>query len=144
MKKIKWFLSNFWYYKSFLWDTRDFDHGYCLDLFVLSLKRLRNGIKKYQNHLDYKQDVKNINKAIRMIERSKGTFPFDYADRKFGFTPEIIFTPIEGTTSSKMCFIDEEKTKLYYDEVKRIKKLIKKKVIKLLTDPAKGFETWWD
>ena len=79
-----------------------------------------------------------------MIERKNSTFSFDYADRKFGFTPKIFFAPIEGTESSEMCFMDEEKSTAYYAEVNRIETLINKKIIELLTDPIKGFETWWD
>ena len=124
LRKIKWFLSNLWYYRKFLWSTRDYDHVYAMDAFILSLERLRDGINKYQNHLYYKIDLKNINRAIRTLKRyNTGTTEYDIAERKYN------------------CKKNKE---LYYQEVRRIEKIIKKKAIRYLMNPQTGLETWWD
>ena len=137
LSNIRWFLSNLWFYRKILWNTRNFDHAYCTDIFLKSLERLRDGIKHYNNHVNYKTDLKNINKTIRMIKRKTSDSMFDIAQRKYPTNTNLIFA-LDFTKEHR------EQLKIYYDEVTRLEKLIDKKIIKLLTNPQSGLETWWD
>ena len=146
MKKLKWFFKNIWYFRKILWSNRDFDHYYCTDIFIRSLEQLRDGIKKYQNHVNWKEDYRNISKAIRMLKRySEGTIAFDIAERKYNYEPKIDFGEKDEFGRSKIIFLgDPEIRRLYYNEVKRVDILIRKKCIKYLMNTHTGLISWWD
>lgn len=139
------FVKNIWRFRKELWKFKTWDYRFNIDLFVRSLELLKDGIIHYQNHINYKQDVKNINKCIRMIKRRESEFKFDYAQRRLGYYPEIVWEKLDNG-DSRMDGWDcgQEKARLYYNEVRRIENLIEKKIIKLLHNQKTGLITWWD
>ena len=57
----------------YIWKLRDWDYGYVIEAEMNELIILRDGIKKYQNHLNWKRDVETLNVAIKLAsEISKG------------------------------------------------------------------------
>lgn len=56
---------------------RDWDYGYVIEAELNELKILRDGIKKYQNHLNWKRDVETLNVAINLASEIVNGFPDD-------------------------------------------------------------------
>ena len=57
----------------YIWKLRDWDYGYVIEAEMNELTILRDGIKKYHNHLNWERDVETINVAIKLaLEMSKG------------------------------------------------------------------------
>lgn len=135
------FFKNIWFFRRELYKYRNFDHHYCTMMFLKSLKGLRDGIKKRQNHVDWKEDYQNISRTIRIIERYyKDSFAFDLAKRIVGGEPEIVIVGIENSVGT-IKFRDQKLSTDYYKEVERIQSLLKEKAVAIL---LKNYEAWWD
>lgn len=82
-----WITPKSWYYDlklgirnlarriPYIWKLGDWDYGYVIEAEMNELTILRDGIKKYQNHLNWERDVETLNVAIKLaLEISKGTW----------------------------------------------------------------------
>lgn len=84
--RIKEWVSDFWRYEiryryynisssiynglkriGYIWSQGDFDYAYVLHAELEELKILRDGINKYQSHLNYERDLERLDTAIRML-----------------------------------------------------------------------------
>lgn len=54
------------YYLPIIWKSRNWDHGFCLDLYIASLKRLRSCLKNSEV-ADMSNEVKELNLIIKML-----------------------------------------------------------------------------
>ncbi len=58
-----------WYYLPIIWKIRDWDWGFCLELFKHSLIRLEETIRVNGQHTTAKRDSRRVKKAIDMIDK---------------------------------------------------------------------------
>jgi hypothetical protein len=65
---------------------RDWDYGYVLEAELKELEILRDGIAKYQNHVNWKRDVETLDTAIHLLKEIIGddeNFIFGLDDKRY-------------------------------------------------------------
>lgn len=119
--KIKNFISNFWYYKNYLWYNLDTEPYYTYHLFYLKLKRINRYI-----------DSKSLKHAIILIDKlNEDVYHerlFKDFEEKYGEL-DIVFVKNrkEKTSTIKFIYKDKNYTKQEIEEIdKKRKKLYKK------------------
>jgi len=70
-KDLKRFIVTIWKFRSLLWWENDFDYNDILNFMEFKIKRLRDHVEKHHHHLHWKKDVKNMDKALELINRAK-------------------------------------------------------------------------
>lgn len=65
--ELKASISSVLYYLPVIWKSRNWDHGYCLDLYVHSLKRLRKGLATSKIR-DNSLEVRQIDLIIKLLK----------------------------------------------------------------------------
>ena len=91
---IKRGIKNLWFYIPIIWDNNDWDHGYCLDLYIQSLKRLNIVLETDEIHVRSKHDTRKLKATIYLLERyTKEDYTEQHineVNKKYGITEEDI------------------------------------------------------
>ena len=70
--KREWDIIKSWFsYYKVLRNCYDFDYGSILEVEKHQTKRVRANIAKYAHHLNYKRDLQNIDRALRLLDASE-------------------------------------------------------------------------
>lgn len=62
-------ISNIIYYFKTVWSTRSYDFGFCLDLFIKSLERLKHSIENDELHEWNYKDKRKLATVISLLKR---------------------------------------------------------------------------
>ena len=68
IRRLKEFLSRWFSYFPVLYRAYDFDYSSILDVERHQIKRVSDCIAKYQNHLHWDRDVRNMNLALKLLD----------------------------------------------------------------------------
>lgn len=70
--KREWDIVKSWFsYYKVLRNCYDFDYDSILEVEKHQIKRVRDSIAKYAHHASYEEDLRNIDRALRLLDASK-------------------------------------------------------------------------
>lgn len=100
---ILYFLRSLWFYKSFLWNDRDWDYAHILYALEAKIRKTRICIEKHGHHENSDKDVAEMKQAEAMIlailEDDFGKELREKHDAKWG-PSKGYHVPVPGSTSS--------------------------------------------
>lgn len=68
IRRLKEFLSSWFSYFPVLYRSYDFDYSSILEVERHQIKRVRDCITRYQNHVNWERDVRNMNLALKLLD----------------------------------------------------------------------------
>lgn len=118
-------MKNLWLYKSIIYDTREFDYGYTLDIMEFKFRKLSEYIEKHKRFVGWEFVVRDINTAVRLLNKIREDFyGCEYLDYH---TSTISFEPIVASKWMQMVESDVESTlQAYFIKYPRIYKQVLK------------------
>ena len=138
---IKYGLINLWKYRKIIWNDRDFDHFYLLELVEFKLRNMSD-MQKNHGHSTVSKDIsEELLEAADLVKQLKDDDFMDYShiDEKFGeleFLDNTLKRPLEYDN-------EEEIARLTLEEMHRSNKE-KQRVQRKLFNLLKKYENWWD
>ena len=75
------FIKNVYKWRKILWNDRDFDYNYVLDVLIFKLEDLSRGLTRWHNSARWEKDVQDINTLVRLMKKYKEEYySMEYMD----------------------------------------------------------------
>ena len=151
---LRYGIGNLISYFKIIWNDRDWDHIYWLELNRFKLSRMENLIRQHGIHLYHERDADNIHKAIMAIDRllvdDYHINAFISHDKKWGEL-DITWKDLDDgmsemiSTRSNIHSGEEEKERKEFLKCSKHEDYLRKQDLKYLTDIInKYLFSWWD
>ncbi len=155
--KVRYGVENLIKYFHVIWNDRDWDWSFWIDLNLKKLKNMEHNIRNYGNHVYHERDADNIHKAILALERIRNDDyhenVFKNHDKKYGELKTKMKPMNDGTGSAQMLFHrdnvkTEKEIKYERDASRRLynhERYMQKQDLEYATRIInKYLFTWWD
>jgi len=151
---VKYGIGNLISYFTLIWNDRDWDHIFWLEMNRKKLSRMEDLIRKHGNHVYHIRDADNIRKAVLAIDRliadEYHINAFKEHDKKWGEL-EVSWKKIDGEYS-QMIFNrenknpeNEEQERSEFLKCSKHEQYLRKQDLKYLTDTINTYLfSWWD
>jgi hypothetical protein len=153
------FVKNVWDYKELMWNDRDWDHAFILEILQFKIKKTRMYMEKSQRHTCWKKDVADMKRAEALIQaflddtvcdelynahdekwgKSKTTFVEQNIESKLRGSIMVSLRP-NALTPEKMI----EERKEFRQLIKKAHSLEARKWRSLWKNIEKNLRNWWD
>lgn len=145
---IKWFFL--------IWNDRDFDKNYILNILIFKLENTRECLRKNSSYKDDSEEVKTITECIELFKKiNDDWYYYDFKIKEFEkkwTTPDFDFIKIENSNLYKLIDLTEkdltseqiEKRKQDYTLcVKESEELRNKDFTRAMEIFQKNYDIWW-
>lgn len=97
------FIRNIWYFRKALYNYRNWDYKFTLDLFSLSLSDILKGLENNSYEEDSSKDkkIKNISRAIELLNIISEESYMTVAENEYGYKYHDLYDIVETDTDSK-------------------------------------------
>jgi len=100
---IPMFIKNIWYFRKALYNYRNWDYKFTLDLFSLSLSDILKGLENNSYEEDSSKDkkIKNIRRAVELLNIISEESYMTVAENEYGYKYLDLYDIVETDTDSK-------------------------------------------
>lgn len=136
-------VTNIWYFRKEIIQFRDFDHNYNFDLFIKSLEKTSNGIRKRKIIMESENISNEISRFCELYKRLRND---DYLE-EIGWNWDLVehhWDPIDDENSRLRIEYKKPYTKESWEEFSDKADIVRKKDQEEFFELFKKYERWWD